>query len=192
MQQTRRQYTLDDYFSMQRGTDLKLEYFNGDIFAMSGGTLGHNKISRNVLNFVSAALAGSSCDALGSDMRVSTPSGLYTYPDVSIICGQEFSDTVDTISNTVVLVEVLSDSTRNYDRGDKFKLYRSIPALRHYLLIETSFVSVEHRRIEKDGSWSPEISDSLDQIVHLSEVGIDLPVARIYEGVEVSSARPQP
>jgi Uma2 family endonuclease len=191
VQQTRRQYTLDDYFSMQRGTDLKLEYFKGEIFAMSGGTLGHNKISRNVLNFASAALDGSSCDALGSDMRVSTPSGLYTYPDVSIICGQEFSDTVETLSNAIVIVEVLSDSTRNYDRGDKFKLYRSIPTLRHYLLIEQSFVNVEHRRIEKDGSWSHEIFESLDQIVHLSDVGIDLPVARIYKGVEVAAARPQ-
>lgn len=191
MQQTRRQYTLDDYFSMQRGTDLKLEYFNGDIFAMSGGTFGHNRISRNVLNFVSAALDGSSCEALGSDMRVSTPSGLYTYPDVSVICGQEFSNTAETISNAVVIVEVLSDSTRNYDRGDKFELYCSIPTLRHYLLIEQSFVHVEHRRLEKDGSWFHEIVSSPDQIVHLSEVGVDLPVARIYKGLELPAARPQ-
>ncbi len=188
MQQTRRQYTLDDYFSMQRGTDLKLEYFNGAIYAMSGGTIGHNTISLNVSSFLRAAVAGSSCAAFGSDMRVSMPSGLYTYPDASVVCGQQLNPSADTISNTVVLVEVLSDSTRNYDHGDKFELYRSIPTLRHYLLIETSFVHVEHRRIEKDGSWSPEISASLDQIIHLSEVGIDLPLARIYEGVQVSSS----
>src|SRR5258708_6072559 len=119
---------------MQRDVDIKLEYFNGDIYAMSGGTIGHSKIGRNVLTLLNAALAGSSCDAFGSDMRVSTPSGLYTYPDASVVCGQKLSDTADTIRNTVVLVEVLSDSTRNYDRGDKFELYRSIPELRHYLL----------------------------------------------------------
>jgi len=176
---------------MQRGTDLKLEYFNGDIFAMSGGTIGHNTISLNISSFLRAALAGSSCKAFGSDMRVSMPSGLYTYPDASVVCGQRLSASADTISNTVVLIEVLSDSTRNYDRGDKFELYRSIPTLRHYLLIEPSFVNVEHRRIEKDGSWSPEITESLDQIVHLTEVGIDLPVARIYEGLELPATRPQ-
>jgi Uncharacterized protein conserved in cyanobacteria len=182
VQQARRQYTLDDYFSMQRGIDLKLEYFNGDIYAMSGGTAGHNKISLNVASFLASALAGSSCEAYGSDMRVSTPSGLYAYPDASVVCPR-VSNVAETISNTIVIVEVLSDSTRNYDRGDKFELYRSIPTLRHYLLIEQSFMHVEHRRIETDGSWSHEIVESPDRIVHLSEVGVDLPVSRIYEEV---------
>jgi Uma2 family endonuclease len=188
VQQTRRQYTLDDYFSMQRGIDLKLEYFNGEIYAMSGGTVGHNRLGRNVLKLIDAALAGSPCEAFGSDMRVSTPSGLYTYPDASVVCGPRVSNAAETISNTVVIVEVLSNSTRNYDRGEKFELYRSIPALRHYLLIEQSFTQVEHRRLEGDGSWSQEITESLDQIVHLTAVGIDLPLARVYEGVEVPAA----
>ena len=189
MPQSRRQYTLDDYFSMQRGVDLKLEYFNGEIFAMSGGTVGHHRISLNVVRVLADAVAGSTCEAFGSDMRVSTPSGLYTYPDASVVCGPKVSNSAETISNTVVIVEVLSDSTRNYDRGDKFELYRSIPALRHYLLIEQSFMHVEHRRLETDGSWSHEIKESPDQIVHLS-AGIDLPVARIYEGVEMASPGP--
>ncbi|MEA2163515.1 MAG: hypothetical protein QOK37_1642 [Thermoanaerobaculia bacterium] len=182
MQQTHRQYTLDDYFSFQRGTDLKLEYFNGDIYVMSGASANHNRICINVLR----ALGGlpASCEAFGSDMRVSAPSGLYTYPDVSIVCGPKVKGDTETISNAVVIVEVLSDSTRNYDRGEKFELYRSIPTLRHYLLIEQSFMHVEHRRIEQDGSLSHEITESRDQIVHLSEVGVDLPMARIYEGVE--------
>ena len=191
MQQAHRQYTLDDFFSMQRGTDLKLEYLNGDIFVMSGGTVGHNKISLNVSSLLHDVLAGSSCAAFGSDMRVSAPSGLYTYPDASVVCGQQLNDTAETISNPVVIVEVLSDSTRNYDRGEKFKLYRSIPTMRHYLLIEQSFRQVEHRRLEADGSWSTEIASSPDQIVHLSEVGVDLPVARIYEGLELPATRPQ-
>lgn len=190
MQQTRRQYTLDDYLSLQRGIEVKLEYFNGEIYLMAGGSAGHNRISRNVLKLFDAALAGSSCEAFGSDMRVSTPSGLYTYPDASIVCGPKVSDTSETISNTIVIVEVLSDSTRNYDRGEKFELYRSIPALRHYLLIEQAFSQVEHRCLQSDGSWSHEIKESPDQIIHLSEPGIDLQVARIYEGVEMASLRP--
>ncbi len=190
MQQTRRQYTIDDYLSLQRGIEVKLEYFNGEIYLMAGGSADHNRISRNVLKLFDAALGGSPCEAFGSDMRVSTPSGLYTYTDASIVCGPKVSGASETISNTIVIVEVLSDSTRNYDRGEKFELYRSIPALRHYLLIEQAFRHVEHRRLRTDGSWVDEIKKSPDQIVHLSEVGIDLPVARIYEGVEMVSPRP--
>ena len=189
MQQSRRQYTLDDYFSLQRGIEVKLEYFNGEIYLMAGGSAGHNRISRNVLKLLDAALAGTADEAFGSDMRVSTPSGLHTYPDASIVCGPRIRDAAETISNPIVIVEVLSDSTRNYDRGEKFELYRSIPALRHYLLIEQAFHHVEHRHLETDGSWSHETRESLDQIVHISEAGIDLQVARIYEGVEIASVR---
>jgi Uma2 family endonuclease len=189
VQQSRRQYTLDDYLSLQRGIEVKLEYFNGEIYVMAGGSAGHNRISRNVLKLFDAALA-SSCEAFGSDMRVNTPSGLYTYPDASIICGPKVSNAAETISNPIVIVEVLSDSTRNYDRGEKFDLYRSIPALRHYLLIEQTFHHVEHRFLETDGSWLSEIKGSPSDSVHLSGVSIDLAIAEIYEGVEVTSIRP--
>jgi Uma2 family endonuclease len=118
-------------------------------------------------------------------MRVSTPSGLYTYPDASIVCGPKISDASETITNPIAIVEILSDSTRNYDRGEKFELYRSIPALRHYLLIEQAFRHVEHRHLQTDGSWSTEIADLPDQILRIPEVGIDLQIAQIYEGVEV-------
>jgi len=182
VQQTRRQYTLDDYFSLQRGIEVKLEYFNGEIYVMAGGSAGHNRISRNVLKVFDAALASSSCEAFGSDMRVSTPSGLYTYPDVSVICGPKVSNAAETITNPIVIVEVLSDSTRNYDRGEKFDLYRSIPELRHYLLVEQAFRHVEHRRLESDGSWSSEIRNAAGEAVQLSAVGIDLQVTDIYEG----------
>jgi Uma2 family endonuclease len=186
VQQTRRQYTRDDYFSLQRGIEVKLEYFNGEIYVMAGGSAGHNRISRNVLKLFDAALAGSSCEAFGSDMRVSTPSGLYTYPDASIICGPKVSNAAETISNPIVSVEVLSDSTRNYDRGEKFELYRSIPELRHYLLVEQAFRHVEHRRLESDGSWSTEIKDSAADAVELSAAGILLQIDAIYEGVEMA------
>jgi Uma2 family endonuclease len=178
-------YTIDDYLSLQRGIEVKLEYFDGDIYLMAGYSAGHYRISRNVLRLFEAALAASSCETFGSDMRVSTPSGLYTYPDASIICGPKVSNEAETISNPIVIVEVLSDSTRNYDRGEKFDLYRSIPALRHYLLIEQNFRHVEHRRVESDGSWSSEIADPAG-IVQLANVGIDLRLAEIYDGVAIA------
>ena len=184
MQQSRRQYTLDDYVSLQRGIEVKLEYFNGEIYVMAGGSAGHNRISRNVLKLVDTALTGTSCEAFGSDMRVSTPSGLYTYPDVSIVCGPKISDASETITNPIAIVEVLSDSTRNYDRGEKFDLYRSIPTLRHYLLIDQAFRHIEHRRLEVDGSWKAESVGAPNQTVRLSDVGIDLLIAQVYDGVE--------
>src|SRR5438067_5398791 len=177
-------YTLDDYLSLQRGIAVKLEYYDGDICLMAGYSAGHYRISRNVLRLFDAKLAGSSCEAFGSDMRVNTPSGLYTYPDASIICGPKVSNAAETISNPIVIVEVLSDSTRNYDRGEKFDLYRSIPALRHYLLIEQNFHHVEHRRLETE--WSTEIVDSPDGIIRLSDIGVDLMMAEIYDGVQVA------
>jgi Uma2 family endonuclease len=179
-------YTFDDYISLQRGVEVKLEYFDGDIFLMAGYSAGHYRISRNVLRLFEAALAASSCEAFGSDMRVSTPSGLYTYPDGSVICGPKVSSSTETLSNPIVIVEVLSDSTRNYDRGEKFDLYRSIPTLRHYLLIEQTSISVEHRRLESGGSWSQEIVDSPEGIVRLSEVDIDVQLAKLYDGVELA------
>jgi Uma2 family endonuclease len=186
MQQSRRHYTLDDYFSLQRGVELKLEYFNGEIYAMAGGSANHNRVSRNVLSIFVAAPSSSPWEAFGSDMRIGTPSGLYTYPDVSIVCGERVNGRAETISNPVVLVEVLSDSTRDYDRGEKYELYRSISTLQHYLLIEPGSVRVEHRWRGTEGIWMSEMKESLEATMHLAQVGIDLPLARVYAGVELT------
>lgn len=185
MQQSRRQYTLEDYFSLQRGVELKLEYFDGEIYAMAGGSADHNRISRNVLSSFSSTLADSDCEPFGSDMRVATPSGLFTYPDASIVCGEPVSGTAETIANPIVIVEVLSQSTREYDRGRKFELYRSIPTLKHYLLIEQATLLVEHRRLEDDATWSTEVKERLDQSIYLSGPGIDIPLEQIYTGVDL-------
>lgn len=184
VQQSRRQYTLDEYFSLQRGVELKLEYYDGEIHAMAGGSADHNRVSRNVLRAFDIALAGTRCEPFGSDMRISTPSGLYTYPDASIVCGETVSGNTETISNPVVIVEVLSPSTRDYDRGDKFALYRSIPSLRHVLFIEPSSVHVEHRRLDDEGNWSSETVNSIDRSIPLGHCGFDLALRDVYARVE--------
>lgn len=186
MQHSRRRYTLDDYFTLQRGVEIKLEFFDGEIYAMAGGSANHNRISRNVLNRFTRTLHGSRCEPFGSDMRVATPSGLYTYPDASIVCGERTDGRAETLSNPVVIVEVLSDSTRDYDRGEKFELYRSIAALRHVLLIEQSSMHVEHRYLGDDGMWSREERMEAQESVHLAAVGVEIPVDAIYEGVDLS------
>jgi Uma2 family endonuclease len=185
VQKSKRHYTVDEYFYVETTSDIKHEYFDGEIFAMAGGSRDHDRISRNVLVHLHQKLTGSLCEAFTSNMRIRTPSGLYTYPDASIVCGAPDIVRIqgtDTIGNPVVLVEVLSESTGEYDRGQKFDLYRSIPALRDYVLIDPSRVQVEHRK-PANGEWVSDFRTSLDESIRLVGVDIDLPLAGIYAGV---------
>jgi Uma2 family endonuclease len=186
VQKSKRHYTVDEYFYVETTSDIKHEYFDGEIFAMAGGSRDHDRISRNVLVHLHQKLTGSLCEAFTSNMRIRTPSGLYTYPDASIVCGAPDIVRIqgtDTIGNPVVLVEVLSESTGEYDRGQKFDLYRSIPALRDYVLIDQSRVQVEHRRLAPNGEWVSDFRTSLDESIRLVGVELDLPLAGIYAGV---------
>ncbi len=149
-----RHYSVDDYFAVEAGSPIKHEYCNGEIFAIAGASVAHNDISANVLTVLRTVLRGASCRAFGSDLRLRTPAGLYTYPDAMVICGhiELTPDRPDTVTNPALLVEVLSDATHDYDRGEKFTLYKSIPSLREHLLIEQDEVAVDHFRRECPGS----------------------------------------
>ena len=187
MRQSQRQYSVEDYFFVDVGSPIRHEYFDGEIYAMSGGTRTHARISGNVYALLDAALDGTRCEPFNGDMRVKTPSGLYTYPDASVVCGE--AEVVDieertTLLNPVVLVEVSSASTHRYDRGEKFENYRSIPTLREYLLVEQTRPSVELRRRGAENEWIVSTIDSLDQSMHLESIDVDLPLARIYKRVE--------
>ena len=174
---------------LQKGAGIKLEYLDGEIWAMAGGTRAHERIAGNIFALLHNMLRESDREPFSGNMRVTAPSGLWTYPDISIVCGEAEvigHDDETTLTNPVALAEVLSDSTRDYDRGDKFELYRSIPTLKHYLLIEQRAASVEHRWRNETGAWSSETMSSLDQSVTLADLGVDLPLSRIYERVELS------
>lgn len=134
---SQRKYSLDDYFSVEEMSEVKHEYYNGEIFAMAGASLSHNEIAANILPEFRMQLRAANCGAYGSDLRIRTPSGLYTYPDVSVVCDpvELVVDRADTVTNPVILVEVLSEATADYDRGEKFTLYKSVPSLLHYLLV---------------------------------------------------------
>jgi Uma2 family endonuclease len=164
---------------------LKLEYFAGEIFVMSGGSRNHDRICTNTILLFTAALDASPCEPFSANMRVTTPSGLYTYPDVSIVCGPAditYVQGTETIGNPTVLVEVLSESTRDYDRGQKFDLYRSIATLRDYLLIEQSRMEVEHRYVT-NGVWTSRTVSGADAKLQLTGVDVELPLALVYERV---------
>jgi Uma2 family endonuclease len=183
MRQSQRQYSVEDYYFVDVGSPMRHEYFDGEIYAMPGSSLSHARITTNVL----AALNSTACEAFHGDMRLMTPSGLYTYPDISVVCSEpEFigEEERTTLLNPILIVEVLSDATHAYDRGEKFKMYRSIASLREYVLIEQKCPAIELRRRNADNTWSTSTVDSLDQIVHFASIDVDLPLTRIYERVE--------
>lgn len=183
MRQTQRHYSLDEYFDVEEMSEVRHEYFDGEIFAMSGGTLDHNQIAQNV----ASALRNERCRPYLADVRVSTPAGLYTYPDVLVICGAPAytSDRYPTLTNPVVIAEVLSSSTRDYDSGQKFELYSEIPALRDYLLIDQYKIDVEHR-FREGAQWQSKRYAGRDDLIALVGVEARLRLAAVYDLVGVS------
>jgi Uma2 family endonuclease len=185
MARAERKYTLDDYFMIEEMSEIKHEFYHGEIFAMAGASAAHNDITANVLARLRIALRRRGCRTYGSDFRVQTPAGLLTSPDISVFCeplafvpGRD-----DTAINPVLLVEVLSDATRDYDRGEKFSAYKSIPTLREYLVIEQSVVRVERWVRSQSLRWTSSVHGRLDDIVRLATVGVTLKVTEIYAGV---------
>lgn len=188
-----KRYSPADYLALERAADSKHEFFDGEIFAMSGGTLHHSQLAGNVIIELGKTLADSPCRVLTSDMRIKCPTGLYTYPDASIVCDSpKFEDgQKDVLLNPIVIVEVLSPSTESYDRGRKFEHYRSCPSLRDYLLISQDRVFVEHYSRQADtDQWLLTTWNSLDAAVSLTTLGVRLPLRGIYARVDVPSVTP--
>lgn len=179
-----RRLSLEEYLAIEEISTVKHEYFHGEVFAMAGASLAHNEIAANVLTAARSALVSGDCAAYGSDLRIFAPAGLYTYPDVSVICGkvQLTGDRLETATNPAVIVEVLSDATRDYDRIEKFEIYRSIPSLREYVLIEQANALVEVRT-RREGEWAARRHDSLDDSATLASIGVELPLRAIYRRV---------
>jgi Uma2 family endonuclease len=152
----KRTWTPDEYLAMERASPEKHEYRGGEVFAMARANEAHNLIAVNVIGTLGNLLLRSPCEVYPSGMRVKTPTtGLYTYPDASVVCHRPAfeDDTTDTLLNPQVVVEVLSDATEDYDRGTKFKNYRTIPSLVDYVLVSQAEVLVEHHVRQPDGSW---------------------------------------
>ena len=132
--------TQEAFLDAERLATEKHEYFKGEVFARSSASIPHNIISTNCLTEIINALKGKNCRPFGSDLRVHIPKNtLYTYPDISIICGEieTTDDKFDTATNPSVIIEILSASTKNYDKGQKFSLYREIECLKEYILIDS-------------------------------------------------------
>lgn len=185
MQHARRHYTLDDYFAIEEMSDVRHEFFDGEIFAMAGGSRNHNQIAQNLTRAFDP-LRARGCRSYLADVRLRAPAGLYTYPDVMLVCGPVAltADRLETVTNPVLIGEVLSASTRDYDRGQKFDVYREIPTLRDYLLIDQFSINVEHRLLD-DGGWRTERYTSREQVIPLAGVPVTVVLDALYELVEL-------
>ena len=181
-----RRLTPQEYLAIERKAEYKSEYLNGEMFAMSGATREHSLIGGNVSRRLNEQLDDRDCEVHQSDMRVKvSPTGLYTYPDVSVVCGKpQFEDAnVDTLLNPKVIVEVLSESTEGYDRGKKFQHYRNISSLTENMLIAQDSPHVEVHTRQPDGRWLMWETNDLTSIVRLQSIECSLKVSDIYARV---------
>jgi len=181
-------YSQEEYLEMEREADYKSEYFQGEIFAMAGAGLNHNRITENISGECYVFLKGKSCKSYSSDLRIHIPvNGLYTYPDFLIICGKnEYLDArKDTVLNPTVIVEVLSKSTSAYDRGEKFHFYRSIPSLKEYVLIDSSSIAAEVFRKSDEGVWFlASEAYNISEAIELGSIDLKLDLNDIYADTE--------
>ncbi len=181
---TKHYITPEEYLAFERECiDQKHEYFDGEIFAMSGASFRHTLISSAITGMFYNQFQGRDCNAVSSDLRVKIPkTGLYTYPDIVVVCGEpEFEDQVfDTLLNPVVIIEILSKSTENYDRGKKFENYRKIKSLQEYLLVSQEEIHVEHYQRQDNNSWTFKEYALPEEKITLSSINAQLTLADIY------------
>ncbi|WP_293313473.1 Uma2 family endonuclease [Pedobacter sp. UBA5917] len=185
----KRRYTVEEYLEMEKESTEKHEYFQGDIFAMSGAGFKHNILFSNIFLAVGNKLKGKSCNIFGSDMRMNIPENtLFTYPDISIYCDDVKHIDIDeeTFILPTVIIEILSPSTKNYDRGKKFNLYKDIPSLKEYIMIDSESVSVEAYYINEEKEWILNDYKEISDTFTLVSMGFDVALADIYERVRFS------
>jgi Uma2 family endonuclease len=178
--------TPEQYLEIDRNAEFRSEYVNGEIFAMSRGTVNHARIVANTLSRLVEQLRGKSCEAVASDVRLFCGQyRMFTYPDIIVTCGPQFLDPRrDTITDATAIVEVLLPSTMNYDQGEKFRYYRALPSFREYLLLGQDAVRAEHYVRQPDGAWLLREFLSPESEIELNSIGCHLKLDSLYERVE--------
>lgn len=178
--------SIEEYFAREETAEDRNEYYCGDVFAMAGGTPNHNRITVNLTSLLNSQFRGGPCEAFASDLRVQVEKDFhYTYPDVVVVCGELklAQGRSDTIVNPVVIIEVLSESTKDYDRGTKFTAYRSIETLTDYILVDQDTAHIEYFSKESDGTWRLREYFSKEEIVEIKSIQTTIPIKEIYERV---------
>lgn len=192
---SQRLYTIEEYLAIERASEQRHEYLDGCIFAMAGESGEHGDISVNLVGIFHTQLKGTTCRARTKDTKVhsgptpkypKTMEGLFSYPDVVVICGepQYHDEHRDVILNPAVIIEVLSKSTESFDRGEKFQRYQVWnPTLTDYLLVSQKAASIEHFSRQSDGTWSYRIYQGLAQSFVIESIKCELRLADVYDRV---------
>jgi Uma2 family endonuclease len=183
----KRELTTAEYLAAEKEATFKSEFFNGEMFAMAGASRPHNRINENLSIRIGSQLLGGPCQSLSRDQRVLVDrTGLFTYPDLIIVCGpvETAEEDADTITNPRVIVEVLSPSTERYDRGAKFRNYQQLPSLTEYILVAQDEAVCERFVRQADGSWALVSFVGPEAVLAFASVPVQVPLADLYAGVE--------
>lgn len=182
----------EEYLALERSGSTKHEYYAGEIVAMVGASKNHNVITGNIFASLHRQLRRRLCDVYPSDMRVGVgTAGLYMYPDLTVVCGTpRFADNQqDTLLNPTIIVEVLSPSTENYDRGKKFLHYRTLDSLQEYILIAHDTPRIEHYIRQTDNHWLLATTATLDSAIRLPSIECEVLLSDVYEKVLLDESR---
>ena len=192
----KRKYTLEEYYELIQTAEGRLEYWDGELFDMSGASEAHYEIEGNFLSSLKALLITRGCRAFTSNTAIKVPSlPPFRFGDFAALCGRAVFEKIggiDVLTNPALIVEVLSKSTEAYDRGDKFSHYKSIPSFGEYLLVAQHRPHVSHFIKQADGSWSHYEYNALADVVTLAAVGVPIKLQDIYLGVTFDGAPQYP
>lgn len=185
--QLQRRYTLEEYFALEQASEVKYEYWQGDVFAMSGASPAHVQIQINLITLLRSQLRGRPCRIFSSDMRMKVPSlPPYRYPDLSALCHEpvfEIIGGLEVLSNPALIVEILSPSTEAFDRGDKFTHYKSIPSFCEYLLIAQHRSHVGQYVKQSADVWSYRECNDLSVVLPIPSLDCQIVLAELYQDV---------
>ncbi|MDX1965338.1 MAG: Uma2 family endonuclease [Pirellulales bacterium] len=187
--------TITEFLDQEQHSQVRHQFYRGEVFAMAGATENHNQIAANLGGLLHAQFKGRPCRFFPSDMMVECPSGLWTYPDLVVFCSDpQYTDSRKLVlQNPALLIEILSPGTANYDRTIKFDHYATLESLRDYLLIAQDQPRIEHYHRETLGAdWAFRIYAALEGTLQLPDYGLRLPLRDIYERVEFPPPEPSP
>jgi Uma2 family endonuclease len=180
--------TVEQYLLEENAAVEKHEYYKGEVFGMAGATKNHVIIQKNLIGEIYLNLKNKPCQPYGSDLRIHISSNtLYTYPDITIICGDliEAEQDKHSFTNPTIIIEVLSASTRDNDMGRKFRLYQDIPALKEYVLVDSEKTELIRYFINHNNNWEQQLFKKLEDTVTLEAIAVSIKLVDIYKGIEL-------
>ena len=176
-------FTPEEYFEWEEQQEIRHEYFDGEVYAMTSGTLNHSEIAINFISLLKAHLRGGKCRLLNGDARVNIyNSNKYVYPDLSVTCNERDRNNTKFISHPCLVAEVLSPNTEAYDRGDKFALYRLEPSLQDYVLVSADKIAIDIYTKDERGKWDI-INYRSGELVELASINLTFSIEQVYEDI---------